>query len=1495
MNATTPNEARDRLPFEQHHAFIIGIDAYEKVSPLQTAVGDARRLAEVLRVQQHFLVHPPLLNANGSDIRTLLECTLPEQVKQNDRVFFYFAGHGIANDGDDGPAGYLVPADYDPEDVKTLIPMADLQKALEALPCRHLLLVLDCCFSGAFKWSSQYRAIGTLMPKKIYQERFDRFIRDPAWQVITSAAYNQEALDVVQSKATGGHGIAKSADGMLHSPFARALFTGLEGAADAKGDGDIEGDGVITAAELYVYIRNQVEPETLKEGQQRRQTPGFFPLKKHDKGEFIFLHPRHRLNLPPIPTHSPYKGLEAFNEDDQLLFYGRDRVIEELRTKAKTNKLLVVSGASGTGKSSVVKAGLLPVLRAEHFRILKVIRPGAHPLAELEQALAEKNHAPAPDGAPTQPADAQKSILLIDQYEELITRCADPNERQQFAARLRQLLDEDANIHRIILTIRADFEPQLNSGALREYWMAGRYTVPPFSLEELREVIVLPAIQEVFIFDPPTLVDEIIGEVVQSPGALPLLSYALSELYEAYRASASQDRALKKGDYNNLGGVMGTLRTKADALYRNLTEPEQAMMRKIMLRMVSVEGDLAGKRVPMDDLVYSEAEKPLVDKVVQKLDEARLIVKGQDHIEPAHDALVRAWKDLYKWVLDAGRDKLILGTKLTDAATAWKNVKTKDKDHPKGILDRADPILDWVDRFLLRFENFVTKIPAQLARPLRRVQNQQGQSKEKSVQFLWGASPYLDVLVEQCNSKNNWFNQIETEFLEKSVLQKRKKNSWQWRIAEAVTLIISIAAFIAFMQWINAQKQLASTIGALTNNSQELFEPNKGRAEFDALLASLNAGKNFKQLAFGATPDLQMRIQDTLQNPVLWVKEQNRLEGHRTSVNSVSFSPNRLLLASASSDNTIGIWDVATGKKIQTLTGHKATVNSVNFNPDGKTLASASSDKTIKIWDVATGNEIYNLTGHGKGVNSVSFAPDGKTLASGSEDESIIFWDVANGKMIGDPLTGHALAVTSVSFSPDGKTVASGSLDHKVMLWDVVTHKGREFANKKMIDSVSFSPDGKTLAYAGEDQKITLQDVATGQEIRTFSGHSGRIKSVSFSHNGQILASTGWDNTIKLWDVATSKEIDTLPGHRQFVNSVSFSSDDQFLASASEDHTIKIWNIHIRPEVKPLIAHDDEVWSISFSLDGKLLASADTLGYIHLSDVTTGKITNTLKVDNRVRSVSFSPKERNILASASWDYKINLWNVDTGKIEKTLKTYGWLTTSISFSPSGNLIAEGNWDNNIKLWDIAKGTMIRTLTGHKDHINPNSVSFSPDGRLLASGSEDKSIILWDVAKGTMIRTLTGHTSGVKSVSFNPDGQRLASGSADGNIMLWDVAKGTMIKTLKGHSGTVNSVNFSPDGRLLASGGADKNVILWDVATRKIIMTLKRHTDEVVSVSFSPDDNGLLASGSADKRVILWNYRKILSKFTLEDLLARGCDWVHGYLQTNLNVSDRHLCE
>ena len=1564
--------------FQRNIAVVIGINNYQNgIHSLKTAVNDASAIADLLQKEYKYqevirlFPHDDHGEATREKLKELLFDKLPNEIKptESDRLLFYFAGHGIARNSEDGPAGALIPQDATLGKWETYLPMQDLNTALSKLNCHHLLVVLDCCFAGNFRWSSSRNVISAL--ETIHREHYDRFIRYPAWQAITSAAHNQEALDYTDER-----GIDKDS---LHSPFAKALINGLK---DMKAD--LTGDKVITAPELYLHLRDNLMD---KEGLSELQTPGIWPLKKHDRGEFIFTLPGFQPDqLKPAPPlnedNNPYRGLQPYDEKHARFFFGRQQQVNQLSIQVSRpvsrpeQRLTVVLGISGSGKSSLVKAGLishlrkvtnsfdlnviyasiitlailevspniplrfLPISYAHQWEILEPMRPGESPfdalakaifpLVETQDKLAD-NLKENPEYLSlillswSQTNPNCNLLLAIDQFEELITISPQVNPasnqveqkddiQKQFLALLVNAIKNCPQLH-IVLTLRSDFEPRFIQSALKEYWTEARFPVRAMNLGELRQAIEQPAAEMALYFEPANLVNQLIDEVSQMPGALPLLSFTLSELYiklhRAWVKDDKQERALTVDEeFYKQGGIAGSLSRRGNEIYDSLPDDaHRDTMRRVMLRMVALEGgEPVRRRVPESELKYANKQEPTqlneeenqrVKVVLESLDKARLVVSGQEtgepYVEPAHDFLVKGWDKLQKWLEEKHQD-LLLQRRLTQAAMEWDSIKNKDKDQPKGILDKAAPVLDWLDRRLLTVENLVNKIYDQFAQLLRPAQNQQGQSRENSVQFLWDANPYLDVLNKELKSNDNWFNQVEAKFVQKSVLQKRLNTSLRWRIGGAVTLTISAAAAIAFFQWINAQRQLASTITVLTNSSQELFESDK---KFDALLASLNAGKNFNQLAFGANSDLQMQIKDALQNAIRSVKEQNRLEGHMDAVTSLSFSPDGKWLASASSDKTIRIWDAATGKTIYTLTGHTGAVTSLSFSSDGKWLASGSQDTSIILWDVATGQKIgAPLTGHKDGVNSVSFSPNGQLLASGSRDGNIMLWNVLK-PTIFKTIEGHSGWVNSVKFSPDGQMLVYGS-NSQIGILDVANGNLKSYSFPESeswgsIDSVSFSPDGSTLAFAGEDKNIKLLNLKTLKIENILKGYNARIKSVSFSPQGKILASAGWDNTIKLWDVATGQEIDSLAGHHQFINSISFG-DEHLLASASEDRSIKIWNLS--PEFNPIIVYKDEVWSLGFSPNGKLVASGSKSSDIKVSDVATGKTINSFSGDHFIRSITFHPKDENVLAFATFQ-KITLWNIATQEYIHA-DTHHQLTTSISFSPDGSLIAESNWDHKIYLWGVASGegkiTSLKdnkVLTGHKDQVF--DVSFSPDGRLLASGSEDKSIILWDVAKGTRIKTLNAHTGGVRSVSFSPDGQLLVSGSTDGNIMVWDVVKGTRIKTLKGHSGNVSNVKFSPDGRLLASGSEDKSIILWDVAKGTRIKTLNAHTGGVGSVSFSPDGQ-LLVSGSSDKKVILWNLKNLL-KFTLDDLLAQGCDHVGGYLQNNPNVSenDRKLCD
>lgn len=779
--------------FAGSHAFIIGIDNYQELPTLSTAVNDARAIAQLLSKPFHGYDVHLYTDSTFQEMARLLKADMPKIAGEGSRILFYFAGHGIAVDSDsEGPQGYILPRDADKSDTARSISMPQMLAAFEQLKCRHFLLVLDCCFSGAFRWADiQTRPAGRL-PRKIYQEKFDRYIVDPAWHVITSSSYDQESIDIIHSKALG----RRFENNAHHSPFARCFLDALQGAADLVPPPPEGPNGLITATELYLYIRNKLEEETILAGKKHRQTPSFFPLKKHDKGEYLFLSPKSPLNLPHFnPGRNPYKGFAAYEPGDEDLFYGREKVSDELMRRVEQNPLTIVTGESGTGKSSLVRAGLLPRLKKENYQIY-IMRPGEEPAEALEGQLAEFRKAKA--GAPE-----QKGILLIDQFEEVLTRCQKEEERGQFLAKLTNFSQQPAPPLKIILTIRSDFEPQFFESPL---WRgASRLGIPVLNTAEYREIIEQPAFQQVLHFDPPSLVDEIINDVGQKQGALPLLSFTLSELFEQYRQHGlpNNTRALTKAYYDTLGGIAGSLRHRARLIYQELGEGYKGSLRKAMLRMVSKEGvEPVSRRVYLDELTYTDVDETArIQKVVEALVEARLLVKGMDeskseYVEPAHDALIRAWSEWWEWIQDFGE------------------------------------YLPLRDRLVNRIREY----------------RERGEAEN----LLYHEDPRLDQLEAIRRSEGNWLNKQEEEFVERSLWVRERNKEREARrkrrirrINTAFTIGLAIVGIVATFFWNDsrlANIELVKTNEELDKTNAELTQSNVAVVESrDSLKQTLDS------------------------------------------------------------------------------------------------------------------------------------------------------------------------------------------------------------------------------------------------------------------------------------------------------------------------------------------------------------------------------------------------------------------------------------------------------------------------------------------------------------------------------------------------------------------------------------------------------------------------------------------------------------------------------
>ena len=1439
------------MRFQRSIAFIVGIDNYRSGIPLlRTPVCDAQALAEILQNQHGYETYL-LINeqAKKEDWLDWFEKKLPQLVGVRDRLLFYFAGHGIALNGNDGPEGYLIPQDAITGNVSTYVPMNVVHNALDNLPCRHFIGILDCCFAGSFRWAST-RDITLIEPGVVHKERFDRFVQDPAWQIITSASYDQTALDAFCLQTQRGQA-------GNHSPFAAALIEALEGGADAypaAEAGKPAGDGVITASELYMYLRDRVETAT--ESKRLRQTPGLHPMKKHDKGEFIFFTPGHVLNLPPAPpldeSHNPYRGLQTFEPQHSALFFGRSELTHKLKDFVLSHPLTVVQGASGSGKSSLVKAGLIPKLREcidNKWLILSSIRPGDRPFQALNTALATaglatvdiKNSDRTLTGsiAAWSKENPQRQLLLfVDQCEEIVTLCVDGAVRQAFFQQVLTAINDHQAFFRVVLTLRADFEPQvreaglkfapkalgrLGRAALESYWQQGRFIVPMMSRAELRAAIEKPAEARVMHFEPHSLVEQLIDEVVDMPGALPLLSFALSELYLKYleRQHAARqnntliDRALTQSDYEALGGVIQSLTQRANQEYDMLVSKDaeyRQAVRHVMLRMVAAGGgEIARRRVPLSELEYPSKKNRLTRTIVERFSAARLLTSGQDidgkpYVEPAHDALVRGWDKLQTWLSQA--KDLSLQRRLTPSAIEW---------------------------------------------------NEQQQGR-----FLWHANPYLDVLSEDVlnSSHNNWLNKTETEFVQQSIAKRRHN---RMRLGASVLgVLAALGGFSLFAgyQWRQAE---IGRIEALLESSEANFTLN--RSSFDALTDALTASKRLSEVPFGGVSDtLKRNVLSALVQSVGWVREENRLLDHQDAVLGISFSPDGELLATGSNDRTVKLWRLD-GSHVKTLGNYESEVLSVSFGPDSQLIATGDADGELKIWD-RDGTLIQTIPAHTSLLLGISFSSQG-TVATASADGTVGIWRIADGQRL-DKFEGHQSSMRQVEISLEGDRVAALNESGELKLWI----RGEErpiktFDDSNFLVSLNISRDGQFLTTVSEDGNVERWDwdgelVEPSKQLVSEEGIW--FADIDNSDSGAIATASATGN-LSIWS-SDGRLLDTWIGHYGPVASMSFSADGQTLVSAGINGTIKFWQIH-RDRLKSLEGYPNNLFDAEFSLDGEQIAGATAYGSIRIWK-KDGEWTADEDIhDSQVNTLAFSPSE-NIMASGSNSGKMKLVDKDTLREIMEIDGHDDRVMSVSFSPNGDLIASGSADSTVEVWNM-KGENITSL---EDSARVLSVEFSPNGEKIAAGGDALVVKLWNL-QGQIVETLVGHTGEIRGISFSPDGTTIATASDDRTVKLWR-PDGSLIKTLDGHRAAVQDVRFSPNGEIIASGSSDRTIKLWR-SDGTLIATLTGSQGSIRTVNFSPDSRWLVST-SADQNALLWD----ISEMNIQNLQAKGCRQLKNYL-------------
>lgn len=1179
-----------------------------------------------------------------------------------------------------------------------------------------------------------------------------------------------------------------------------------------------------------------------------------------------------------IEPENPYKGLRAFQQSDASDFYGREALVNRLLERLRDDHFLAVIGPSGSGKSSVVSAGLLPALQrgrlpgSEHWYAVELLA-GAHPIRNFENALLSIAIEPtalsqlleAGEGSLVDairavlPTDETiKVLLVIDQFEEVFTLVDDEAERVRFLNGLHEAVTDLEGRLRVVITLRADFmDRPLQFPKLGELIRRNNEFVLPLSPEELRQAIVRPAEHAGVGFEPK-LVTAILNDVENQPGALPLLEYALTELFER-----RQGQTLTLDMYHTNGGLLGSLARHAQELYSQLSAEQQALARQMFLRLVT-PGDGTEdtrRRVNQEELISLTGDRRLLNAVLESFGKHRLLTFDRDAatrlptIEIAHEALIRTWPRLREWI-DASREELRIQRRLMTAVQEWVNAGRETSFLASGA--RLDQFEAWVHNSSLTLNQTeaqylqasIAERDARLASDKARVAREEATARQAanfqratiglSIAGLLAVVSILILAVQTANA----------------IAEVNRSNALvataQTQVAYIARTLTPIPITLTAVDRQLESSQRTMEVLRLAAEANKLLLANDGNVETAALLS-------IRALRTAYLPQADTALRQALEHDYT----QQIFGGYSDAVYGVAFSPEGRFVLIGGANGVAQLRDAQSGQVVRTFTGHGAAINSVAFSPDGKTILTGSKDTTARLWDVQTGHilRIFGTQispvyrpGHTSSVNSVAFSPDGRFVVTSSRDRTARLWNVQTGDLVRTFRNNGA--VWSVTFSPDGKYILAGVRDNIALLWDIesgaivrtfVGHTGTVW-------SVAYSRDGKYVLTGSGDNTARLWDANTGESLHVLSGHNGVVNSVAFSPDNKHVITGSDDATARVWDAETGQTFRILSGHNGSIWSVAFSWNGQSALTGGDDHVARKWDA--RSDQQPFVFanHSSAVWKALFSADNRSIVTASDDGSAQLWDVQSRrKIRIFSAPKGAVYSIAFSPDDK-YLGTAGSDNIARLWDVQSGELIREFRVFTANNSlySIVFSPDGKYLFTAGNDANARLWDVQTGQVVQTFTGHKDSIS--SAAYSPDGKFVLTGSNDHKAQLWDAKTGQALRTFE-HPDIVSSVAFSPDGKFILTGCNDTIARLWNAATGELIHTLIGHTNAVSGVAFSPDGKLIATGSYDTTVRTWEANTGQSLRLFAGHTNSVSSVAFSPDGKFVLAS-SVDKTVRLW---------------------------------------
>jgi WD40 repeat protein len=1382
--------------------------------------------------------------ASPEDLAAVLSETAE---RAQDVLLFWYVGHGLVS-----PANELHLATRATIDLTQgvpgfqALPYSTVKDIIKQCPAERVVIVLDCCFSArAEAWVP---ANG--------DNPFDS-VRQQGVYVLASAGRDEEAW------APPGR----------HTAFTGELIRLLT-------EGDPTAPYQLTLDNLYRCLTRTMPKLGLPRPHRYVADEGdLLPLATNP----AYQPPSSASADPPRPEpgFSPYPGLAPFEPEDARFFFGREdltrTLLEFLAERLSRKCPLVVTGPSGSGKSSLLRAGLVPALRqmrqpgpGRSRPPLCYLTPGTDPVRNLVKCVADASRTSAaklrdqvtadPDSfvaaldearcayAAEHGRASEPVVIVVDQFEEVFAPDIGEAQRAAFIDALCAACgtqDTPGPPTLVVLGVRADFFGHCASYPQLVRALEHPVVVGPMSEDQLRAVITKPAAAADLVLEDG-LVDLLLQDLKTTGrsadgagGTLPLLAHALMVTWQQRQGSL-----LTLAGYRASGGIARSLARTADNTLRPLNLASQQIARRLLLRLVQLGDGTEDTRryARLTELLptHGTPDRAAASHVLEVFAHARLLTIDADTVEITHEALIREWPQLRAWI-NADRAKLLARQQLSQDAVAWDRSGREPAYLYSGSrLTTAQAAAEEYRREFTPLEQAF--VDASLRRSRRRTMRTRQLIAVLSVLLMFAASAGI-VALQQRLSADHERNLALSRLVAAEAAQLGSTDP-------ALAMQLSVAAY-----HLSATTQAVS--GLIDSTARPTATRVLGPAGTELHAVAFNPGETIL-----ATGSANMTVQ-------MWsVRHAGRpmalgppLTGLSGGVTSVAFSPNGSMLAAGSTGNAVCLWNIRNPRRpvvlSRTFIAPTGVVNSIALSANGRVVAAASSDGMVYLWSVADPRRIVPLgpplkAGVG-GVNAVAFSRTGELLAAGGSNGHVRLWDLNQYRPAGELLAGPVKPVNAVAFSPDGRTLAAGSSDDKVWLWNTANEQRpvREgpplTGPASWVYSVAFSPDGETIAAGSADDSAYVWDVASNARVATLP-HPGPVLSVTYGRDGHTLATGDADGVARIWALPGP----VLTGFSGSVFAVAYSPDGRYLVAASGDGLLRRWNVTDPTRPSPLgppLTAPGLDGTVAYGPGGRI-AAGDADGSIQLwgaqdpaHPVRIHSPSSALK--SAIQYVTFD-RSGHLMAAGGTAGDIELWNVTdfanakpVAVLPATSAATSQEVLAVVFSPDDHLLAAANSDGTVRLWDI-------TDPGHPQEFGPPltrlasavyQVTFSPDGHILAAAGADAKVRLWDVidpSRPRLLSTLSGPEGIVYDMSFSPDGHTLLTANGDRTVSLWDITNPAQPRSqgsLTGPSGTVFSVAISPAGDAIAAGGQDDTVRLW-------LATPASAADYICSVTGAP---------------------------------------------------------